>query len=114
MRRLALIACLALLAGCAATGANGPRAILKTDRDTALLRDARECEEDADAQLQNAGQIDPGIRLLYFQAHAGLPVWEPERGADVAFVGVVVSAAVSGLSAWQSRRLLEDGAGAYP
>ena len=78
MRRLALIASLALLAGCARTGANGPRATLKTDRDTALLRDARECEEDADAQLQNAGQIDPGIRLLYFQACMGLRDWRIE------------------------------------
>ena len=78
MRRLALIACLALLAGCAPTGGNAPRGTPKTDRDTALLRDARECEEDADAQLQNAGQIDPGIRLLYFQACMGLRGWQTE------------------------------------
>ena len=78
MSRLALIAALALLAGCAPTSANPPRATPKTDRDTALLRDARECEEDADAQLQNAGQNDPGIRLLYFQACMGLRGWQTE------------------------------------
>jgi len=78
MSRLALIAGLALLAGCAPTGANAPRATPKIDRDTALLRDARQCEEDADAQLQNAGQIDPGIRLLYFQSCMGLRGWQTE------------------------------------
>jgi hypothetical protein len=78
MRRLASIAGLALLAGCATTSAPAPRASPASDRDTALLRDARECEEDADAQLQNAGQIDPGIRLLYFQACMGLRGWQTE------------------------------------
>jgi hypothetical protein len=78
MRRLASIAGLALLAGCATTSAPNPRASPALDRDTALLRDARECEEDADAQLQNAGQIDPGIRLLYFQACMGLRGWQTE------------------------------------
>jgi hypothetical protein len=78
MRPLALIAGLALLAGCAASGANVPRAAPAPDRDTVLLRDARECEEDADAQLQHAGQIEPGIRLLYFQACMGLRGWQTE------------------------------------
>jgi hypothetical protein len=78
MRRLASIAGLALLAGCATTSALTPRSSPAPDRDTALLRDARECEEDADAQLQNAGQIDPGIRLLYFQACMGLRGWQIE------------------------------------
>lgn len=45
MRRLAWIAALIMLAACAST---------EHDRQTALLRDALECEEDADAQLQNA------------------------------------------------------------
>jgi hypothetical protein len=72
-----LIAGLALLAGCATFGANVTRATPAPDRDTSLLRDARECE-DADAQLQHAGQIEPGIRLLYFQACIGLRGWQPE------------------------------------
>ena len=38
----------------------------------------RECEEDADAQLQNAGQNDPSIRLLFFQACMGLRGWQSE------------------------------------
>ncbi len=78
MRRLASIAGLALLVGCATTGPNVPRATPASDRDSALLRDARECEEDADAQLQNAGQIEPAIRLLYFQACMGLRGWQTE------------------------------------
>jgi len=69
MRRLAWIAVLALLTGCA-TAERGP--------ETALVRDARECEADADAQLQNAGQRDPGIRLLFFQACMGLRGWQSE------------------------------------
>ncbi len=69
MRRLAWIAALTLLAACAST---------ERDRQTTLLRDARECEEDADAQLQNAGQNDPGIRLLYFQACMSLRGWQSE------------------------------------
>ncbi len=69
MRRLAWIAGLALLAACAST---------QRDRETALLKDAKECEADADAQLQNAGQDDPGIRLLFFQACMGLRGWRSE------------------------------------
>jgi hypothetical protein len=48
------------------------------DRDTALIRDARECESDADVQLASAGQNDPGIRLLYFQACMSLRGWRTE------------------------------------
>jgi hypothetical protein len=69
MRRLAWIAGLALLTACAST---------QRDRETALLKDAKECEADADAQLQNAGQDDPGIRLLFFQACMGLRGWRSE------------------------------------
>jgi hypothetical protein len=69
MRRLAWIAGLALLTACAST---------QRDRETALLKDANECEADADAQLQNAGQDDPGIRLLFFQACMGLRGWRSE------------------------------------
>jgi len=76
MRRLAWVAVLLVLTACASD-----RAIVEQrqrDRDTALLRDARECEEDADDQLRNAGQDDPGIRLLYFQACMGLRGWQTE------------------------------------
>jgi hypothetical protein len=69
MRRLAWIAVLALLTACASA---------QRDRETALLKDAKECEADADAQLQNAGQNDPGIRLLFFQACMGLRGWQSE------------------------------------
>ena len=69
MRRLAWIAGLALLTACASA---------QRDRETALLEDARECEADADAQLRNAGQDDPGIRLLFFQACMGLRGWRSE------------------------------------
>jgi hypothetical protein len=69
MKRLAWIAGLALLTACAST---------QRDRDTALLEDAKECEADADAQLQNAGQDDPGVRLLFFQACMGLRGWRSE------------------------------------
>jgi len=75
MRRLAWLVVLLLLTACATD-----RAIVERnrERDTALLRDARECEEDADDQLRNAGQDDPGIRLLYFQACMGLRGWQTE------------------------------------
>ncbi|HYS17866.1 MAG TPA: hypothetical protein VET45_13160 [Candidatus Binatia bacterium] len=76
MRRLAWIAAMVLLAACAATERD--RATAQRERDTALLRDARECEADADSQLQNAGQGDPGIRLLFFQACMGLRGWQSE------------------------------------
>jgi uncharacterized lipoprotein YmbA len=45
MRRLAWIAVLTLLTACATA---------EPDRETALIKDARECEEDADVQLRNA------------------------------------------------------------
>jgi hypothetical protein len=73
MRRLACSAILVLLTACATAPATTER-----DRETALLRDARECEADADAQLRNAGQDDPGIRLLFFQACMALRGWRSE------------------------------------
>ena len=69
MRRWAWIIALITLAACASA---------ERERQMALLRDARECEEDADAQLQNAGQGDPGIRLLFFQACMALRGWQSE------------------------------------
>ncbi len=68
-RRLAGLVLLASLTACATA---------ERDRETVLLRDARECEADADSQLQNAGQIDPGIRLLFFQACMSLRGWQGE------------------------------------
>ena len=75
MRRLSWLVVLLVLTACATDRAIAER---NRDRDTALLRDARECEEDADDQLRNAGQDDPGIRLLYFQACMGLRGWQTE------------------------------------
>ena len=69
MRPRAWIAGLALLTACAST---------QRERETALLRDAQACEADADVQLHNAGESDPGIRLLYFQACMGLRGWPSE------------------------------------
>ena len=77
MRRLAWLAVLLVLTACATDHAVVDRT-RQRDRDTALLKDARECEEDADDQLRNAGQDDPGIRLLYFQACMGLRGWQVE------------------------------------
>jgi hypothetical protein len=77
MRRLAWLAVLLVLTACATDRALVERT-RQRDRDTALLRDARECEEDADDQLRNAGQDDPGIRLLYFRACMGLRGWQVE------------------------------------
>jgi hypothetical protein len=68
-RRLAGLVLLASLTACATA---------ERDRETVLLRDARECEADADAQLQNAGQVDPGIRLLFFQACMSFRGWQGE------------------------------------
>jgi hypothetical protein len=69
MRRLAWVAVLAVLTACATA---------ERDRETALLKDARECEADADTQLENAGQGDPAIRLLFFQACMSLRGWRSE------------------------------------
>ena len=72
MRRpLAGLAILMLVSGCAAAPA-------QRERDTALLRDAQECEADADGQLETAAQTDPGLRLLFFQACMSLRGWHTE------------------------------------
>jgi len=68
-RRLIGLVLLALLTACATA---------ERDRETVLLGDVRVCEADADAQLQNAGQTDPGIRLLFFQACMSLRGWRSE------------------------------------
>ena len=70
-RRLAGLALLMLVSGCAT-------APTQRDRDTALLRDAQECEADADGQLEQAAQTDPGLRLLFFQACMSLRGWQSE------------------------------------
>jgi hypothetical protein len=69
VRGLALAALLVLLTACASA---------ERDRETALLRDARDCESDADLQLGSSGQNDPGIRLLFFQACMSLRGWRSE------------------------------------
>jgi hypothetical protein len=40
-------------------------------RTTAFLKDARECELDADAQLRTVSQADQGIRMLLLQSWHG-------------------------------------------
>jgi hypothetical protein len=69
MRVLAWIALLVSLSACAPA---------KTDRDAALLKDARECEAHADAQLRAAGQEDPGLRFLIVQSCMSLLGWGSE------------------------------------
>jgi hypothetical protein len=44
-------------------------------RTTAFLKDARECEEDADAQLRTMSQADQGIRMLFLQSCMALRGW---------------------------------------
>jgi hypothetical protein len=44
-------------------------------RTTALLKDARECEMDADAQLRTVSQADQGIRMLLLQSCMALRGW---------------------------------------
>ena len=40
-------------------------------RSTAFLKDARECEIDADAQLKTVSQADQGLRMLLLQSLYG-------------------------------------------
>jgi hypothetical protein len=44
-------------------------------RTTAFRKDARECEEDADAQLRTKSQADQGIRMLFLQSCMALRGW---------------------------------------
>jgi hypothetical protein len=67
--RLARIAALVLLTACATA---------KTERDAALLKDARECEAHVDGQLRAAGHEEPRIRLLLFQTCMSLRGWGSE------------------------------------
>jgi hypothetical protein len=44
-------------------------------RTAAFLKDARECELDADAQLRTVSQADQGIRMLLLQSCMALRGW---------------------------------------
>jgi uncharacterized lipoprotein YmbA len=58
-RRPWLVAVALLLGACAMT---------EDSRSTAFLKDARECEMDADAQLKTVSEADQGIRMLLLQS----------------------------------------------
>jgi uncharacterized lipoprotein YmbA len=53
----------------------GACAMTEDSRSTAFLKDARECEQDADAQLRNMSQADQGIRMLFLQSCMALRGW---------------------------------------
>ena len=61
-----LVAVALLLGACAMT---------VDSRTAAFLKDARECEQDADAQLSNMSQADQGIRMLFLQSCMALRGW---------------------------------------
>ena len=65
-RRPWLVAVAVLLGACAMT---------EDSRSTAFLKDARECEVDADAQLRTVNQADQGIRMLFLQSCMALRGW---------------------------------------
>ena len=65
-RRPWLVAVALLLGACAMS---------EDSRSTAFLKDARECEMDADAQLQTVNQADQGIRMLLLQSCMALRGW---------------------------------------
>jgi uncharacterized lipoprotein YmbA len=65
-RRPWLVAVAVLLGACAMT---------EDSRTTAFLKDARECEMDADAQLKTVSQADQGIRMLLLQSCMALRGW---------------------------------------
>ena len=65
-RRPWLVAVALLLGACAMS---------EDSRSTAFLKDARECEMDADAQLKTVTQADPGIRMLLLQSCMALRGW---------------------------------------
>jgi len=44
-------------------------------RSTAFLKDARECEMDADAQLKTESEASQGIRMLLPQSRMALRGW---------------------------------------
>jgi uncharacterized lipoprotein YmbA len=53
----------------------GACAMTEDSRTTAFLKDARECELDADAQLRTVSQTDEGIRRLLLQSCMALRGW---------------------------------------
>jgi uncharacterized lipoprotein YmbA len=53
----------------------GACAITEDSRTTAFLKDARECELDADAQLRTVSPADQGIRMLLLQSCMALRGW---------------------------------------
>lgn len=53
----------------------GACAMPEDSRTTAFLKDARECELDADAQLRTVSPADPGIRMLLLQSCMALRGW---------------------------------------
>ncbi len=53
----------------------GACAMTEDSRTTAFLKDARECEGDADAQLRTVSQTDQGIRMLFLQSCMALRGW---------------------------------------
>jgi uncharacterized lipoprotein YmbA len=65
-RRPWLVAVAFLLGACAMT---------EDSRGTAFLKDARECEMDADAQLKTVSQADQRIRMLLVQSCMALRGW---------------------------------------
>ena len=65
-RRPWLVAVALLLGACAMS---------EDSRSTAFLKDARECEMDADAQLKTVNQADQGIRMLLLQSCMALRGW---------------------------------------
>ena len=65
-RRPWLVAVALLLGACAMT---------EDSRSTAFLKDSRECELDADAQLKTVSQADQGIRMLLLQSCMALRGW---------------------------------------
>jgi uncharacterized lipoprotein YmbA len=65
-RRPWLVAVAFLLGACAMT---------EDSRSTAFLKDARECEMDADAQLKTVSEADQGIRMLLLQSCMALRGW---------------------------------------
>ena len=53
----------------------GACAMTEDSRTTAFLKDARECELAADAQLRTVSQADQGIRILLLQSCMALRGW---------------------------------------
>jgi uncharacterized lipoprotein YmbA len=67
MRRRPWLVAVALLLGACA--------MAEDSRSAAFLKDARECEMDADAQLKTVSEADQGIRMLLLQSCMALRGW---------------------------------------